>query len=362
MEPTSIGLQVVTVVCAVAAVAGAAWGWERGRGRWVWPIRVVTLALCPLTALAAAAVAVNREVDSYSTWDDVFGVKHAANAAPAGAAQPGDTGAGEGGGQGGSQVVQITIVGKRSGMSLPAFVYLPAGYGSVANRQTRYPVVEALAGFPGSPQTWFNGIGALRILDAEIAAGRMAPTVVVFPVQDATPSRDSECVDAVGGAKFDTYLGLDVPDAIQAQFRVHTDRAGWALVGYSTGGFCAANLALRHPDRYTAMASLSGYFNPITDATTGDLYRGDAKARNENDPLWRLRKLPVPMLSVYLAAASDDRYAMTHLHWFVDAAKPPMRITTGLVPKGGHSKAVWSALGPAVFDWLSAQLVAPGPE
>jgi hypothetical protein len=50
---------------------------------------------------------------------------------------------------------------------------------------------------------------------------------------------------------------------------------------------------------------------------------------------------------------------MTHLRWFVDAARPPLRVTTGLVPQGGHTKAVWNALGPAVFDWLSAQLAAP---
>ena len=79
--------------------------------------------------------------------------------------------------------------------------------------------------------------------------------------------------------------------AVTAQFRVRTDRAGWAILGTSTGGFCAANLAMRHPDRYAAAASLSGYFTAITDRTTGDLYRGDQKLRNENSPLWRLKNL-----------------------------------------------------------------------
>ena len=363
MGPTSVTLQVVTVVCALAAVAGAALAWERRGSRWTWPTRIAALTLCPLTALAAAAVAVNREVDSYSTWADVLGTRHATPAAPAvhvDVPAPDNGGAGAAGGQVG-QVVQITVSGRRSGVTLPAYVYLPVAYESADGRGTRFPVIEALAGFPGSPQTWLNGIGAVRILDAEIADGRMAPTVAVFPVQDPAPNRDSECVDAVGGAKFDTYLGLDLPDAVKAQFRVRTDRAGWGLVGYSTGGFCAANLALRHPDRFAATASLSGYFTPITDATTGDLYRGDIKARDENNPIWRLRKLPVPRLSVYLAAARDDRQAMTNLRWFVQAAKPPLRVATGLVPQGGHTKAVWSALGPAVFDWLSGQLAAPDP-
>ena len=33
-------------------------------------------------------------------------------------------------------------------------------------------------------------------------------------------------------------------------FRAEPAAAGWGLMGYSTGGFCAAKLVLQHPDRY----------------------------------------------------------------------------------------------------------------
>jgi hypothetical protein len=104
---------------------------------------------------------------------------------------------------------------------------------------------------------------------------------------------------------------------------------------------------------------LSGYFTPLTDATTGDLYKGDTTVRNENSPIWRLRNLPVPAMAVYLAAAGDDKAGSNAIRTFVSAARPPLRVTTGSVGQGGHTKAVWSALGPAVFDWMSAQLTAP---
>jgi S-formylglutathione hydrolase FrmB len=42
----------------------------------------------------------------------------------------------------------------------------------------------------------------------------------------------------------------------------------WTLVEYSAGGFCAINLALRHPEQYAAAASLSGYADP--DIRIGD--------------------------------------------------------------------------------------------
>lgn len=44
-------------------------------------------------------------------------------------------------------------------------------------------------------------------------------------------------------------------------------------MGYSTGGFCAVNLAIRHPDQFSAAVSLSGYFHAVTDNSTGDIYK-----------------------------------------------------------------------------------------
>ena len=36
----------------------------------------------------------------------------------------------------------------------------------------------------------------------------------------------------------------------------------WGIGGYSEGGFCAANLALRHPASYGIAASMCGYYQP----------------------------------------------------------------------------------------------------
>jgi poly(3-hydroxybutyrate) depolymerase len=52
----------------------------------------------------------------------------------------------------------------------------------------------------------------------------------------------------------DTYLSTDVPTIIRARYRVSTDPAEWGLLGYSSGGYCAANLGLRHRARFGAAA------------------------------------------------------------------------------------------------------------
>jgi S-formylglutathione hydrolase FrmB len=344
-----MSLQMLTAILAVALAVATGFLWERMRGWWRWPTRVPALACCVLMAFAVAGVAVNRKLHMYTAWEQLAGDNRAVAAAAPVLQTPG-AGAKAG------RLVTVTVPGRRSGIQLPAYVYLPPSYDSSTGR---LPVVEALAGFPGTPQTWFDVADPREVVEREIKEGRMPPTIVVFPVQHASPTRDSECVDAAGGAQFDTYLSLDVPDYIGSHFRARTDRAGWGLFGFSTGGFCAANLALRHPDRYAAAVSFSGYFTAITDRTTGDLYHGDAHLRDENSPLWRLNNLPVPALGMYLACARDDVKGFAQLQAMAAAARSPLRMTTAMVPTGGHTGGAWRELAPAAFDWMSAQLGGP---
>jgi enterochelin esterase-like enzyme len=351
MRPNSLEAQIAAVVlCAVVAV-GVAFMWSRVRRWWGWLLRTGAVLLCVVTALAAAGVAVNRELNLYTGWSQVLGkrVKAPAVGSPQTVSEA----------PSGSKVVEFNVAGKASGITLAAYAYLPPGYESASGRLTRYPVIEAVDGFPGSPNTWLVSLGAAQFLDQEIAASRMAPTVVIFPFQVLDPTRDSECVNAVGGAQFDTFLTRDIRSSVIEQFRVRTDRAGWGIVGTSTGGFCAVNLALRHPDMYAVAASLSGYFTAITDRTTGDLYRGNVRLREENSPLWRVQNLPVPPMPVYLAVARDDKEGYQQVQQFVAAVRAPLRLTTVIVPKGGHTGRVWAELEPSMWDWLSGDLAAP---
>jgi len=351
-----VAAQVAAIVLAVVIAVDTAMVWHLVRDWWGWLVRGTAVLLCAATALAAAGIWVNRQMNLFTTWSEVAGHRPAAPVT----------------GQtsidqelpSGSRIVSFNVPGPNSGISLAAKAYLPPGYDSPQGRRTRYPVLEVLAGFPGTPNLWVVSLRAGDALDQEIAAGRMAPTVVIFPLQDFDQTQDSECVDAVGGAKFDTFLTEDVHAAVTAQFRVRSDRAGWGIMGASTGGFCATNLALRHPGMYAAVGSLSGYFTAITDRTTGDLYRGDQQLRNENSPLWRVRNLPLPALPVFLSAATDDRTGYKQLQDFSAAIRPPMQLTTVLVPSGGHTGGVWRTVLPAVFDWFSGWLAAPqvGPD
>ncbi|WP_436532980.1 alpha/beta hydrolase [Actinoplanes sp. HUAS TT8] len=342
MSLDSLGTEITAIIVAVLAVVALSLLWNRGRGWRRVVLRVVTAMLCLLSTAATGLLWANRQADVYPTWSSLAGKDDDTDAgapAPATRATPG-----------GGQLLKVSVAGAASHLTLTVYAYLPPGY----RDDTRYPVIEALHGYPGSPTTWFNRLSVVKILDHEIGAGRMAPTVVLFPYQTPDPLLDTECTDLTGRAQAETFLTKDVPAWARTRFHLRAD-AGWGLVGYSAGGYCATDLALRHPGQYTAAASLSGYATPgikIGNGTENTLY---------ND-LWRLKHLPVPAVALYLASARSDGLPLRDTHALARAARAPLSVTTSYIDGGGHNAQTWQAMEAPAFDWLSTELGRPlGP-
>lgn len=255
-------------------------------------------------------------------------------------------------------VVSARIDGARSGVRRVGAVYLPAAYFDPAARQVRYPVIELLSGSPGSPAQSLHELRLAATLDTLIATRVMAPTVVVLPDTNGSPLRDRECVNAVRGVADETYLTADVQTWLTGRFRVLAPGRGWALLGPSTGGYCAVNLALRNPARYATAASLSGYYRALTDVTTGELF-GSQRRRDANDPSWRVTHLPVPDVALWLSAGTGEPRELADLRSFVSLLPPQVDVTTLVLPRAGHAFASWRAVLPQALGWTSQHL--PGP-
>jgi enterochelin esterase-like enzyme len=256
-------------------------------------------------------------------------------------------------------LVQTRVHGAKSGHTLEADVYLPAAYFDPARADERFPVIQLQSGYPGTPSTWTRRMRIEKILAGLMESGRIPPSIAVLPEQNPVDGRDSECVDAVGGARAATYLGEDVPDAIAANFRTAERPARWAIMGYSTGGFCAANLTLRYPDRFAVAASLSGYYKAITDVTTGDLYRGNEAARKANSPIVAIEQPRQRPLRMYLFAARGEGPAVKDMQRFAARFHAPDEVKTVVAPSGGHNFNTWAHGIPAALEWLGQRI---GPE
>ena len=113
---------------------------------------------------------------------------------------------------------------------------------------------------------------------------------------------------------------------------------------------------MRHPEAYGAAASLSGYFRAAHDATTGDLFGGSARLRRASDLMWRLEHLPVPAVSVLVATSRQGEYDYRATQSFIEAARPPLQVSSITLESGGRNFHTWGREIPAALPWLSDRL------
>jgi S-formylglutathione hydrolase FrmB len=184
----------------------------------------------------------------------------------------------------------------------------------------------------------------------------LRPTVV--------PPRDTECTDVPAGPQVETFLAQDVPVALRDSVRVSP--VGWGAIGDSTGGYCAAKLAMLHSDVFTAAVTLSGYFHTLRDSTTGDLWGGSRVLWNLNNLEWRLRHLPPPPVSLLVTTAKDEAgssgYADNRRFLVLaHTAGAPLRVDSLVLDHGGHNFTTWNAELPRALSWLTQRLPAPAP-
>jgi S-formylglutathione hydrolase FrmB len=255
-----------------------------------------------------------------------------------------------------SAITHVVIPTDGAQHAQTALVYLPAAYFDPAQRTRHFPVVELFDGADTTPQDWLTRLHLQQTADTEIAAGRATPFIAVMPTQNYLGhDHDGECVNAVHGAQQDTTLSTDVRAVMLRAFRAERTRKAWALMGFSTGGYCALNLAMRHPDWYSTVVDEAGDTTPYLDVTTGALFAGRTALFRANSPLWQVREGHDPDLHVLMIAGDRDRRALRQYDQFLPLAHSPMQMWDMFVHVEGHGYRAFLRFEPAAFDWLSSQ-------
>ncbi|MCW2903754.1 MAG: putative esterase [Streptosporangiaceae bacterium] len=374
MGLTSAGFLVVLFVLVAITAAGTVWWWPKLAGKGVVPIlgRIGVLALTQLTALVAVLALVNDHYVFYSGWDDllgtnagVAGIKHvqarsgsvrvAITTAPIkrmnlhrGHQDPARDGALE----------EFRFQGPTTGLRSDTFVLLPPEYFQSPFASRRFPAVIVMTGYPGNPAALVHAMHFPELVAQGVKSGKVQPTIWIMMRPTVAPPRDTECTDVPAGPQAESFFAQDVPTAVAAHYRVANGRSGWGFMGDSTGGYCAVKMAMRHPDRFSAAASLSGYYKSLQDLTTGDLYGGSKAVRQENDLLWREQHLPAPNVSILVESCRTGEKTFPQAQQFVAQAKAPMQVHSLFLDSGGHNFRTFRRMVPATLEWLSARLKA----
>ncbi|MFI6768275.1 alpha/beta hydrolase [Streptomyces sp. NPDC050355] len=362
---TSVVLLIVAVVVPLAL-----WGRIAGPALVRGLARLLMLLFAQVTAITLVFVLVNNSNNLYDTWGDLLGTdSHVAVAKDLGPD-----------GMGGKQIknepkqlqqfrpgddprmgagVQMTdLEGRISGVRGEVYVWLPPQYNDPAYKNTRFPVVELLPGYPGSSKAWFGSLHVAEQLRPLMQRGQIKPFILVAPRTNLLTGADTGCVNIPGKVNADSWLTVDVRKMVIDNFRVGDRPDSWALAGYSAGAHCATKLALSHPDRYRAAVALSGYNDPALEPDS--LAGKDPQLRISSNPIRILKSANAagrpPRTALYVSGAAGDGYqAGIGLR---QLAKPPTTVTVQQISAnaGGHTTAVWREQVPQVFRWLGTQL------
>jgi S-formylglutathione hydrolase FrmB len=248
-------------------------------------------------------------------------------------------------------VVRLALSGARSGITRNGFVYLPPQYFEPAYRNASFPVVELLHGDPGNPAGWIYALHVPELMDAAIDTGEIGPMVIVMPSTFDGP-HGQDCVDAPHGQLDDTYLSADVPADVTHDFRVLPQGPHWAIGGLSDGGFCAANLALRHPGEYGAVVSMDGFYSAYSDlAVMNKIFGAGSPAIAENDPSTLATNVESNMPRFWVMSGSGNALDTVAAQDFREIVATREQIQYVVLPGGKHTPPAWRVALPSLLTW-----------
>jgi len=197
-------------------------------------------------------------------------------------------------------------------------LYLPPAYREM---KKPWPLMLYLHGGLGrgddfSKLSWYP---VVRMLND---GGNALPFIVVVP----------QC--PAGGMWDDTETLTALLDEVSSEYAVDSTRV--YLVGYSMGGLGAWYLAYRHPERFAAVAPMSGY----------------------SIPWWATRLKTVPIWAFH--GAKDDRVPASVTERMVEQLRREGgNVRLSLNPERGHSPPS-DAEHLELFNWLLEQRRTPG--
>lgn len=367
MELTDPGVIVVISLIAFALFVFVVAGRPKLRHLGLrFAIRTVQVLLLNAMVVLLSLVVLNDQYVFYASWADLFGstapdvrahhggtVQQALEApvhGPGLTRAPTTSAAQYALPQPGSRLQTYEVRDPVSGQLGQVLVYLPVGYQPTSSRE--YPVIMGLHGFPGGPQS-FVEYNFLSLADELTAAHRLAPSIVVIPQINLPESVDTECLNGPPGApQAETWLSSVVPHWAVAHLHVRTTRTSWATLGYSYGGWCSAMLTMRHPNVFGAGIVIEGYFRPEFARSYAPLTPAELKALD----LTRVARNSPPPVALWVFVSRQDREAYPTTARFLRAARPPLSITSVVVPQGGHRPAVFEPYVGQSLVWLGATL------
>jgi putative tributyrin esterase len=160
------------------------------------------------------------------------------------------------------------------------------------------------------------------------------------------------------GHRYWDFVSHELPEVVAAFFRVSTRRDDTFVAGLSMGGYGTLKLALTHPERYAAAASLSGAVDVRGLAIRPDradiVERVFAKGFGPGDDLYELVAAADPAMTprLYISCGTEeDQLLGANTRLVKEATARGIDVTTDFRP-GVHEWGLWDDVIQDVITWL----------
>jgi len=162
---------------------------------------------------------------------------------------------------GGSTVEFRSFDSECLGMPAHYSIFLPPSY--TGNLQRTYPVIYFLHGLNNDETSWtVERYGRIQNqIETLIVAGKIPEFIMVHPRGDH--GFYSNYLD--GTRRYEDFITQELSDYIEKQYRVRKGKENRTIAGTSMGGYGALKIAMKYPDRYSAVVGQSPILFPGSD-------------------------------------------------------------------------------------------------
>lgn len=300
-------------------------------------------------------------------------------------------------------VATKTFTSAALGVDKSYVVYLPAGYDAQPTK--RWPVFYYLHGLGGSEVNWVEGgaidktadrLGLAAIIvmpdgDDGFYVDGVAPIDYDACMKDGTgmfmPGHEPRRTSCVRKRSYESYITKDLVTHVDATFRTIASKDGRAIAGLSMGGFGALQLAMRHPDLFSAAASHSGVVSLIYNGPHPyqkdkveilkdvkqwggpfveikrwmlGLFGDDIAHWREYDPTTLVDKLKPGTLALYLDCGTEDFFFLqNHAAWLHDLLLARKLEHVFYIGPGDHTFTFWKPRAEKSLEFLRDHTAKP---
>ena len=334
------------------------WGKIYRRGLKNLIMRTLALLFINIFLLIAIGLSFNKSQGFYADWSDLFGsgVNYESKIVNYSELIPPKVLKSAVRAKNGYYIIHEVIKGKYSGVSNKVLLLLPpSAVKSLEINQPlnpkKYAFAEFLTGFPAEPEMWLKMLNLHEIAQTFNVNNPGRELVGIIPQVNIQGSVDLECMNI--SKKYlsaETWLAQDVKHYATTRLGLNDEKLG--LAGVSTGGWCAAMLAIKHPDLYSGAVSIAGYYRPALPRTDPQEIQDAMNIKYDLGPLEERLTETIP---IYLMASKGDKYSFRETQRYLSKSHPHLAINYHEIQHGAHNFHVWRNQIEPGLSWLFSQ-------